>query len=63
MPPDFPYEPLPDVVLVIMERRPTPPDIAELGLVRVRLKMRSGVWRYDTIPTEAILDKPNALQP
>lgn len=60
----FPMEPPPDVVLLVCERcRVQPPSLAELGMIRVRIKMRSGAWRYDVVPEEAILAKPNGLQP
>jgi hypothetical protein len=38
-------EPEPDMVLIRAERRETPEALAALGLVRVRIKMRSGAWR------------------
>ncbi len=45
----------PDMVLIRAERRETPPALAALGLVRVRIRMRSGAWRYDAVPAEAIV--------
>lgn len=52
---DFREEPKPDMVLIRAERRETPPALATLGLVRVRIRMRSGAWRYDAVPVEAIM--------
>ena len=48
-------EPEPDMVLIRAERRETPAALAALGLVRVRIKMRSGAWRYDAVPVEAVV--------
>ena len=48
-------EPAPDMVLIRAERRETPEALAALGLVRVRIKMRSGAWRYDAVPAEAVV--------
>lgn len=45
----------PDVVLIRAERRETPPAVAALGLVRVRIRMRSGAWRYDAVPADAVV--------
>lgn len=50
----------PDLVLIRAERRETPQALAALGLVRVRIRMRSGAWRYDAVPVEALVD---ALRP
>ena len=49
-PQGFREEAEPDMVLIRAERRETPPALAALGLVRVRIKMRSGAWRYDAVP-------------
>jgi|KBSSwiS6_1023812.scaffolds.fasta_scaffold41669_2 hypothetical protein len=49
-------EPEPDMVLIRAERRETPEALAALGLVRVRIKMRSGAWRYDAVPAEALVE-------
>ena len=54
-PQHFGEEPEPDMVLIRAERRETPPALAALGLVRVRIKMRSGAWRYDAVPAEAVV--------
>ncbi len=54
-PQGFGEEPEPDMVLIRAERRETPPALAKLGLVRVRIKMRSGAWRYDAVPAEAVV--------
>jgi len=51
----FREEAAPDMVLIRAERRDTPPALAALGLVRVRIKMRSGAWRYDAVPEEAVV--------
>ena len=51
----FREEAEPDMVLIRAERRETPPALAALGLVRVRIKMRSGAWRYDAVPAEAVV--------
>jgi hypothetical protein len=50
----FRAEPEPDMVLIRAERRETPAALTALGLVRVRIRMRSGAWRYDAVPTEAV---------
>ena len=55
----FAEEGEPDMVLIRAERRETPPALAALGLVRVRIKMRSGAWRYDAVPAEAVVTKPD----
>ncbi len=49
-------EPEPDMVLIRAERRETPPALAALGLTRVRIRMRSGAWRYEAVPVEAIVE-------
>ena len=54
-PQGFEEEGEPDMVLIRAERRETPPALAALGLVRVRIKMRSGAWRYDAVPAEAVV--------
>lgn len=54
-PQGFHEEPEPDMVLIRAERRETPAALAALGLVRVRIKMRSGAWRYDAVPAEAVM--------
>ena len=51
----FDEEGEPDMVLIRAERRETPPALAALGLVRVRIKMRSGSWHYDAVPSEAVV--------
>ena len=51
----FAEEPAPDMVLIRAERRETPPALAALGLVRVRIKMRSGAWRYDAVPAGEVM--------
>ena len=51
----FRQEAEPDMVLIRAERRDTPPALAALGLVRVRIRMRSGAWRYDAVPAEAVM--------
>ena len=53
--PGFAEEPAPDMVLIRAERRETPPALAALGLVRVRIKMCSGAWRYDAVPAGEVL--------
>ena len=55
-PAGFAEEPEPDMVLIRAERRETPPALAALGLVRVRIKMRSGAWRYDAVPAEEVMN-------
>ena len=54
-PQSFAEEGEPDMVLIRAERRETPPALAALGLVSVRIKMRSGAWRYDAVPAEAVV--------
>jgi hypothetical protein len=56
----FPEEAEPDMVLIRAERRETPPALAALGLVRVRIRMRSGAWRYDAVPAEAVVVSPGS---
>ena len=51
----FDEEPAPDMVLIRAERRETPPALAALGLVRVRIKMCSGAWRYDAVPAGEVV--------
>lgn len=51
----FAQEPAPDMVLIRAERRETPPALAALGLVRVRIKMHSGAWRYDAVPAGEVM--------
>jgi hypothetical protein len=52
----FSEEPLPDTVLLRAERcRHQPESFASLGLVRVRFRMRSGAWRYETVPVDAVV--------
>lgn len=51
----FREEEPPDMILIRAERRDTPQALAALGLVRVRIRMRSGAWRYDAVPTEAVV--------
>jgi hypothetical protein len=51
----FTEEPAPDMVLVRAERRETPPALAALGLVRIRVRMRSGAWRYDAVPAGEVV--------
>ena len=46
----------PDMVLIRAERRETPTALAALGLVRVRIRMRSGAWRYDAVPAEVLVE-------
>jgi hypothetical protein len=57
----FDEEGEPDMVLIRAERRETPPALAALGLVRVRIKMRSGAWRYDAVPDEAVVSLKSDL--
>jgi len=52
----FTEEPPPDMILIRAERtKLQPASLSELGLVRVRYKMRSGGWAYDTVPIEAVV--------
>jgi hypothetical protein len=49
-------EPPPDYVLLRAERcRHQPAGLAEHGLVRVRYRLRSGAWRYDAVPVDAVV--------
>lgn len=52
----FTEEPPPDMILVRAERvRHQPPGHADLGLVRVKYRMRWGGWSYDDVPESAIV--------
>lgn len=52
----FSEEPPPDTVLLRAERcRYQPESFAPLGLVRVRFLLRSGAWRYEAVPVDAVV--------
>lgn len=52
----FTEEPLPDMILLRAERvRHQPEGHADLGLVRVKFRMRWGGWSYNDVPIAAIV--------